>query len=61
MDKRVSDAARALARRGASKGGRARWATLTPEQRSEAMRRAVRARWDKKRKTDLQPPPGFTV
>ncbi len=32
-----------------SKGGRARAAKLTPEQRSEAARKAVNARWTKAR------------
>ena len=32
-----------------SKGGRARAAALTPEQRSESARKAVNARWAKKR------------
>lgn len=38
-------AAVALGRRGGKKGGPARAAKLTPEQRSEAARRAARARW----------------
>jgi hypothetical protein len=33
----------------ASKGGQARAASLTPEERSESARRAVRARWAKAR------------
>lgn len=33
------------ARKGGAKGGRARAATLTAEQRSEIARRAARARW----------------
>jgi hypothetical protein len=42
-------AAVALGRRGGLKGGKARWANLTPEQRSEAATLAVQARWRKKR------------
>lgn len=34
-----------LGRRGGLKGGKARAAKLTPEQRSEAARKAARARW----------------
>jgi hypothetical protein len=32
-----------------SEGGKARWAGLTPEERSEQARKAVVARWAKKR------------
>lgn len=35
-----------LGRRGGLKGGKARAERMTPEQRSEAAQRAVRARWD---------------
>ena len=38
-------AAVALGRLGGQKGGRARAAKLSPEERSEAARRAARARW----------------
>jgi hypothetical protein len=38
-------AAVALGRKGGLKGGKARAAKLTPEQRSEIARRAARARW----------------
>lgn len=38
-------AAVALGRKGGLKGGRARAAKMTPEQRSEAARNAARARW----------------
>lgn len=41
--------ARALAKMGASKGGKARAEILTPEERSEIARRAVRIRWAKKK------------
>jgi hypothetical protein len=40
-------AAVALGRRGGRKGGLARAAKLTPEERSKIARKAVRARWDK--------------
>ena len=38
-----------LGRKGGLKGGKARWANLTPEQRSEAASLAVQARWRKKK------------
>lgn len=40
-------AAVALGRKGGLKGGKARAEKLTPEQRSEAARRAANARWGK--------------
>jgi hypothetical protein len=40
-------AAVALGRRGGLKGGKARAAKLTPEQRSESARKAAEARWSK--------------
>jgi hypothetical protein len=40
----------ALGRLGAQKGGIARAAKLTPEQRSEIARKAVQARWAKRSK-----------
>ncbi len=40
-------AAVALGRKGGLKGGKARAAKLTPEQRSETARRAAAARWNK--------------
>jgi len=43
--KRKNPAAVALGRRGGKKGGPARAAKLTPEQRSESARKAVQARW----------------
>jgi hypothetical protein len=43
-------AAVALGRKGGKKGGPARAARLTPEQRSESARRAVQARWAKAQK-----------
>jgi hypothetical protein len=38
-------AAVALGRKGGLKGGKARAASMTPDQRSEAARRAAKARW----------------
>jgi hypothetical protein len=35
-----------------SEGGKARWAGLTPEERSEQARNAVAVRWAKKKATD---------
>lgn len=40
----------ALGRLGGQKGGKARAAKLTPEQRSEISRKAAKARWEKKPK-----------
>lgn len=45
--KRKDPAAVALGRKGGKKGGPARAAKLTPEQRSESARKAVQARWGK--------------
>lgn len=42
-------AAVALGRLGGKKGGKARWAKLTAEQRSEAASLAAQARWGKKK------------
>jgi hypothetical protein len=44
-----NSAAVELGRRGGIKGGKARWANLTAEQRSEAASLAAQARWRKKR------------
>lgn len=41
-------AAVALGRKGGKKGGKARAASMTPEERSEAARKAAKARWSKK-------------
>jgi hypothetical protein len=43
----ASEAAKAMSALGASKGGKARANTMTPEERSEVARNAVRARWAK--------------
>ena len=47
-DKR-DPAAVALGRKGGLKGGKSRWASLTPEQRFEVGSLAAQARWRKKR------------
>jgi len=47
---RKNPAAVALGRKGGRKGGPARAAKLTPEERSESARKAVLARWEKARK-----------
>jgi hypothetical protein len=39
-----------LGKKGGKKGGPARAAAMTPEQRSESARKAVQARWAKARK-----------
>jgi hypothetical protein len=41
-----------LGRRGGLKGGKARAAKMTPEERSESARKAAKARWAKKRQQD---------
>jgi hypothetical protein len=38
-----------LGKKGGKKGGPARAAAMTPEQRSESARKAVQARWAKKK------------
>ncbi len=43
-------AAVALGRKGGLKGGHARAARMTPEERSESARKAVLARWEKAKK-----------
>jgi hypothetical protein len=40
-----------MGRKGGKLGGSVRAANLTPEQRSESARKAVQARWAKKKKT----------
>ena len=47
--KKKNAAAVALGRRGASKGGLARAASMTAEERSESARQAVAARWERYR------------
>jgi hypothetical protein len=51
MAKRKNPAAVALGRKGGKKGGPARAAGMTPEERSESARKAVLARWAKKKKS----------
>jgi len=48
--KKKNAAAVALGRRGARKGGLARAASMTAEERSESARQAVAARWERYRK-----------
>lgn len=47
LGKRKNPAAVALGRKGGKKGGLARAAKLTAEQRTESARKAVAARWSK--------------
>lgn len=47
--KRKNPMAVALGRKGGLKGGYARAAKMTPEERSESARKAVLARWEKAR------------
>lgn len=46
-DEGKDPAAVALGRKGGLKGGKARAAKMTPEERSEAARRAAKKRWSK--------------
>ena len=48
----MRELARKLGRRGGLKGGKARAAKMTPEERSEQARKAAKARWDKKRRQE---------
>jgi hypothetical protein len=50
--KQKNRAAVALGRKGGKKGGFARAAKLSPEQRSESARKAVQARWSKAKGSD---------
>lgn len=52
----TSEAARMLARVGASKGGQARKNTLTAEERSEIARKAAAARWKKEKGAEYESP-----
>ena len=49
MARRKNPAAVALGRRGGLKSGKARMTKMTPAQRSEVARKAVMARWSRKR------------
>lgn len=51
-DDELRELARILGRRGGLKGGKARAAKMTPEERSESARKAVKARWAKKRQQE---------
>jgi len=51
-DEELRELARMLGRRGGLKGGKARAAKMTPEERSESARKAVKARWAKKRREE---------
>lgn len=52
MTEEKNPAAVELGRRGGKKGGKARAAKMTPEERSESARKAAQARWAKKRQQD---------
>jgi hypothetical protein len=51
-DDELRELARKLGRRGGLKGGPARAAKMTPAERSQAARKAVNARWAKKRQQE---------
>ncbi len=51
-DEELRELARKLGRRGGLKGGPARAAKMTKEERSESARKAAKARWDKKRQQE---------
>ena len=67
MVKQPNRHAKALSRLGASKGGKARASVLTPEERSEIAKRAVRTRWAKAKGIPLEEvgqvlsPPGESI
>jgi hypothetical protein len=52
MAEQKNPAAVALGRLGGAKGGRARAANMTKEERAEAARKAANARWAKKRQQE---------
>ncbi len=52
MTEEKNPAAVELGRRGGLKGGKARAAKMTPEERSESARKAAKARWAKKRREE---------
>jgi hypothetical protein len=54
MVEKLNRHAKALAKVGASKGGKARAAVLTPEERKEIARKAIRTRWAKKKGVPLE-------
>jgi hypothetical protein len=51
VKKKKNPHAVALSKLGARKGGQARAAALSPEERREIAQRAAQARWEKKKKT----------
>jgi P63C domain len=51
-EKKASEAARTLAKLGASKGGKARAEALTPEERRSIAREAIKARWARREGND---------
>lgn len=51
-DEELRELARKLGRRGGLKGGPARAAKMTKEERSESARKAAKARWEKKRREE---------
>ena len=55
LPKAVSAYFSRLGRKGGVAGGKARAASMTPEERSEIARKAARARWDKARNRDKPP------
>jgi hypothetical protein len=56
--KRKNPAAVALGRKGGKKGGPARAASMTAEERSESARKAVAARWERYRERLARKRPG---
>jgi hypothetical protein len=55
-EKKKNPHALALSKLGAKKGGEARAAALSPEQRRDIAQRAARARWSKVNKKKIHPP-----
>ena len=50
VERRKDRHAVALGRKGGRKGGKARWEGVPPAERSEILRRAVMARWERAKK-----------
>jgi hypothetical protein len=50
MAKRKDPHAVAMGKKGGKKGGKARWRGVSPQERSDILRRAAQARWAKRRK-----------
>jgi hypothetical protein len=55
MPQELRDYLAKLGKKGGKKGGPARAAAMTPEQRSESARKAVNARWKKAGKAKIVP------